>query len=89
MIKSEVILVNKLGLHARASAALVKLASTFDATITIEYGDKTADGKSIMSVMMLAAAVGSKLQISIFGEDEQAAMKAISDLIADQFGEGE
>lgn len=80
-------IVNKLGLHARAAAKLVTLAGQFSATIKLNKGTRTVNGKSMMGVMMLAAAQGSQVQVATTGEDAQAALDAIAQLIADRFGE--
>lgn len=80
---------NKLGLHARASAKLTKLAGSFPCEVWISRGDRRVNGKSIMGVMMLAAGVGSEVTIETIGEREQEAMDALLALIADKFGEGE
>lgn len=80
---------NKLGLHARASAKLTKLAGSFPCEVWISRGDRRVNGKSIMGVMMLAAGLGSEVTIETVGEREDEAMQAILALIADKFGEGE
>lgn len=80
---------NKLGLHARASAKLTKLAGSFPCEVWISRGDRRVNGKSIMGVMMLAAGLGSEVTIETVGEREEEAMAAILALIADKFGEGE
>lgn len=82
-------IVNKLGLHARASAKLTQTAARFDAEIWLSRNGRRVNGKSIMGVMMLAAPKGSVLQLEITGPDEDAAMGALVELIADRFGEGE
>lgn len=89
MIQESVTIINKLGLHARAAAKFVNVASKFSSSIRIAKGDKEVDGKSIMSVMMLAAAQGSELQVSIDGSDEQEALSALKDLINNRFDEAE
>jgi phosphocarrier protein len=89
MISQQVTIVNKLGLHARAAAKLVKTASAFAAQVTLDKAGQSVNGKSIMGVMMLAASKGTELTLSTDGEDEQAAMTALVELIADKFGEGE
>jgi len=89
MQQQQVEIVNKLGLHARAAAKLVSTAAAFGSNISLEFGSQTADAKSIMSVMMLAAAKGSLVTISCEGSDEQQAMQALVELIADYFGEEE
>jgi phosphocarrier protein HPr len=80
---------NKLGLHARASAKLTKLAGSYPCDVWINRGDRRVNGKSIMGVMMLAAGMGSEVTIETVGEREQEAMDAILALINDKFGEGE
>lgn len=82
-------IINKLGLHARAASKLVALSARFPCEIKISKADKSVDGKSIMSVMMLAAAKGTQLQISTNGEDENAALAAIVQLINNKFDEEE
>ena len=90
MICKKVEIVNKLGLHARASAKLAQHASQFASNIQIGLDESSlVDCKSIMSLMMLAASIGTKVIIKIEGEDEQLAFDDISVLIADKFGEGE
>lgn len=89
MLSEEIVIVNKLGLHARAAAKFVSTASKFESEIKISKDDRIVDGKSIMSVMMLAASLGTTIGISASGPDEQAALKAIRDLINDKFDEGE
>jgi len=80
---------NKLGLHARASAKLTKLAGSYPCEVWMSRGDRRVNAKSIMGVMMLAAGVGSEVLIETVGECEQEAMDALLALIADKFGEGE
>ena len=87
MISREITIINKLGLHARAAAKLVSLASTFDSDIRIAKDGKSVNGKSIMGVMMLAASQNSSITITANGEDEQAAMNKLEALVADRFGE--
>lgn len=82
-------LVNKLGLHARASAKLVATAGGFGARIRIRHRDFEADAKSIMKVMQLAAPVGAELHLTAEGEDAGPALDALVALIADRFGEAE
>lgn len=89
MITRTVVISNKLGLHARAAAKLVATASQFESSLRIQKGDKSVDGKSIMSVMLLAASIGTELVIQTDGPDEEAAADAICRLIDDKFGEGE
>ena len=80
---------NKLGLHARASAKLTKLAGSFPCQVWISRGDRRVNGKSIMGVMMLAAGMGSEIIIETEGEREEEAAQAIVALVDDKFGEGE
>jgi phosphocarrier protein HPr len=80
---------NKLGLHARASAKLTKVAAGYPCDVWMSRGDRRVNAKSIMGVMMLAAGVGSEVTIETAGEREQEAMSALLALIADKFGEGE
>ena len=89
MIKQDIIIINKLGLHARASTKLTQTASQFAAEIWIERTGRKVNAKSIMGVMMLAAAKGSTVTIEANGEDEMAAMAALEALINNYFGEGE
>jgi phosphocarrier protein len=89
MIKTTTTISNKLGLHARASAKLTKLAGSFPCDVWMSRGDRRVNAKSIMGVMMLAAGIGSEVAIETSGEREQEAMDAILALIADKFGEGE
>ena len=80
---------NKLGLHARASARFVSTANRFGATIMLGRGDIEVNGKSIMGIMMLAAAKGTELTLRAEGEDAEAALDALEDLVNDRFGEAE
>jgi len=89
MIEKRLTIINKLGLHARAAAKLVTIASQFQANIRISRDSREIDGKSIMSVMMLAASKGTELQLSAEGEDEQAALEALENLINNRFDEPE
>ena len=89
MIKKTATISNKLGLHARASAKLTKLAGSFSCEVWMSKGERRVNAKSIMGVMMLAAGLGSTVEVETNGADEQAAMEAILALIADKFGEGE
>ena len=89
MIKTTTTISNKLGLHARASAKLTKLAGSFPCEVWMSRGDRRVNAKSIMGVMMLAAGIGSEVGIETNGEREQEAMDAILALIGDKFGEGE
>ena len=87
MIEREVQIVNKLGLHARPAAEIVKTAAKFASNITLTRDDLEVNGKSIMGVMMLAAEYGSALVVRCEGPDEQAALDALSELIESKFGE--
>ena len=89
MIKTRTNINNKLGLHARASAKLTKLAGSFASEVWMSKGERRVNAKSIMGVMMLAAGIGSVVEIETDGVDEQVAMEALLALIADKFGEGE
>jgi len=89
MIKTTVTISNKLGLHARASAKLTKIAGSHSCDVWMSRGDRRINAKSIMGVMMLAAGIGSTVEIETNGPDEQQAMDAIVALINDKFGEGE
>ena len=89
MIKITTTISNKLGLHARASAKLTKLAGSFPCEVWIAKGDRRVNAKSIMGVMMLAAGIGSEVVIDTEGDRAQEAMDAILALISDKFGEGE
>jgi phosphocarrier protein len=89
MLQREAEIINKLGLHARASAKLTQLAGQFTSDIWVARNDRRVNAKSIMGVMMLAAAKGTMLKIETDGPDEEAAMAALTGLIADYFGEGE
>lgn len=89
MIKNDTTINNKLGLHARASAKLTKLAGSFPCEVWMTKGERRVNAKSIMGVMMLAAGIGSTVSIETDGESEQEAMDALLALIADKFGEGE
>jgi phosphocarrier protein HPr len=89
MIKTSTTISNKLGLHARASAKLTKLAGSFPCEVWIAKGERRVNAKSIMGVMMLAAGMGSEVIIDTEGDREQEAMDALLAIIADKFGEGE
>ena len=89
MIQTTTTISNKLGLHARASAKLTKLAGSFPCEVWMSKGERRVNAKSIMGVMMLAAGMGSTVQIETKGVQEQEAMDALLTLIADKFGEGE
>jgi phosphocarrier protein len=89
MIKTTTTISNRLGLHARASAKLTKLAGSFSCEVWMAKGERRVNAKSIMGVMMLAAGMGTEVTIDTEGERAQEAMDAILALIADKFGEGE
>ena len=89
MIQQAITLSNKLGLHARASAKLTKLAGSFPCEVWVSRGSRRVNAKSIMGVMMLAAGIGTEITLETSGEREQEAMQALVDLINDKFGEGE
>jgi phosphocarrier protein HPr len=89
MIKTTARISNKLGLHARASAKLSKLAGSFRADVFLSRNGRRVNGKSIMGVMMLAAGVGSEVEIETEGDDEDAALAALRELIDQRFGEAE
>jgi phosphocarrier protein HPr len=88
VIKTNTTIVNQLGLHARASAKLTKMAGSFPCDVWISRGDRRVNAKSIMGVMMLAAGIGTEVTLETDGDQEQAAMDALLALIADKFGEG-
>ena len=89
MIKKSVTISNKLGLHARASAKLTKIAGGFPCEVWLSRGDRRINAKSIMGVMMLAAGLGSTVELETNGEQEEEALDAIVRLMNDKFGEGE
>ena len=89
MIKTTLQISNRLGLHARASAKLTKLAGTFQSQIHLSRNGRRVNAKSIMGVMMLAAGMGTEISIETIGEQEQEAMQALLKLIADKFDEGQ
>lgn len=86
-IRRKVVIVNRKGLHARPAASFVKLASTFESKIRIKGDDKNVDGKSIMGVMMLAAAKGAQIEIQAHGADETLAIESLTDLVSKGFRE--
>jgi len=89
MQQREVEIVNKLGLHARASAKLTQVAGEYQSEVWLSRNGRRVNAKSIMGVMMLAAGKGSNVTVETSGPDEDAAMQAVTALIADKFGEGE
>ena len=89
MLQQDALIINNLGLHARASAKLTQLASRFPCEVWVSRAGRRVNAKSIMGVMMLAAAKGTTVNIETDGPDEEAAMRALTGLIADCFEEGE
>lgn len=89
MLQQTVTIRNKLGLHARAAAKLVNTASRFESSVVLKNAEKSADAKSIMGVMMLAAAQGAELELTAEGEDESEALESVVELIDNLFGEEE
>jgi phosphocarrier protein HPr len=89
MLEKEIVVSNKLGLHARASAKLVQLVQGFKSTVWLVSKGREVNAQSIMGVMMLAAGIGSTVLIETEGSDEKEAMDALLKLIADKFGEGQ
>jgi len=87
--ETEIEITNKLGLHARAAAKLVKVAGGFESSIEIEKQDQRVNAKSIMSVMMLAASRGNRVTFYVEGSDQEEAMTAVVDLVRNKFGEEE
>ena len=89
VMKTNIVISNKLGLHARASAKLTKMAGSFPCEVWLSRGDRRVNAKSIMGVMMLAAGMGTEITLETIGEQEQEAIQALVQLMADKFGEGE
>jgi phosphocarrier protein len=89
MIQQQVTIINKLGLHARAAAKFVSCATAFSSAVRVGQEGNLVDGKSIMSIMMLAAAKGSVLELQVEGDDEQGALDALVQLIENRFDEAE
>jgi phosphocarrier protein len=89
MQEKSITIINKLGLHARAAGKLVETTSRFSCDITIEKEGRNVDGKSIMAMMMLAAAKGTEIHIKTNGDDEEEAINAVIELINNRFGEDE
>lgn len=85
----ELAIINKLGLHARAASKFVTVASQYDADIRVSKDGREVSGKSIMGVMMLAAARGSRIEVTAEGDDAEAALDALDELVRDRFGEGQ
>jgi phosphocarrier protein len=88
-IRKELHVINKLGLHARAAAQLVRLTNGFDCEVNLVLNGQAIDGKSIMGIMMLAAAHGSRVELQARGNDAESAVTAIAELFANRFGESE
>ncbi|MEY3524282.1 MAG: hypothetical protein RIR92_347 [Pseudomonadota bacterium] len=88
-MKQSITVINKLGLHARASAKLTKLAGSFPCQVWLSRGERRVNAKSIMGVMMLAAGVGTDIEIETIGDQENEALQSLLALINDKFGEGE
>ena len=89
MAKKTLTIMNKLGLHARAAARFVQVASGFESDISVVHSSKEVSGKSIMGMMMLAAGKGTSIQVIATGKDEEAALNKLEELVADRFGESE
>jgi len=89
MITEQIHIINRLGLHARAAASFVKLASSFNSNIYLVYGSQSVNGKSIMGIMMLAASQGTEMLMEVDGADENEAAEALLNLINNRFGEDE
>ena len=89
MIVHRIKIQNKLGMHARAASSFVKVVHGFAASISVHNGDQSADGKSIMSMMMLQATIGTEIRLELDGEDEVEAQVALIELIDNRFGEAE
>lgn len=89
MVQQEITIINKLGLHARAAAKFVALASDFKSEIFLIKDTKTVNGKSIMGIMMLAASKGTKLLITVSGDDENDAVEKLTALVSNRFDENE
>ena len=89
MIRTSLVISNKLGLHARASAKLTKLAGSFQCEVFMTRNSRRVNAKSIMGIMMLAAGLGAEVELETDGPDEQQAAQAIAALVDDKFGEGQ
>lgn len=89
MLHKKIKLINKLGLHARASMKLIDTANKFGSNIIIKFDNKEVNAKSILNIMVLGAKCGSELTLEVTGSDEERAMQAICDLINNRFGEAE
>jgi phosphocarrier protein len=88
-LKREVVIINKLGLHARAAAKFVHKANEFSSHVFLDFNSQRVNGKSIMGLLMLAAPIGSRIEIETEGSDAEEAMTALAGMIADRFGEKE
>ena len=86
-LSRELLIVNKRGLHARASAKFVQMVETFDAEVTVSKDGSTVGGTSIMGLMMLAASTGSSIEVAATGRDAEAALQALEQLVSNKFGE--
>ena len=89
MLKENILIINRLGLHARAASSFIQLANRFQSDIKVSYKGQTINGKSILGLMMLAAAKGALITLEIHGNDEKKAMKALKDRINNYFNEGD
>ncbi|TVQ33966.1 MAG: HPr family phosphocarrier protein [Wenzhouxiangella sp.] len=89
MMRRDIVLTNRLGLHARAASKLVQTASAHNSSVWLERGERRVNAKSIMGVLLLAAPLGTELVLETDGDDEEAAMNALVALVEDRFGEGE
>ncbi len=89
MPSAKLLIINRLGLHARAAAKFMQTAAAYTSEINVEKQAKSVNGKSIMGLMMLAASQGSELTVTTKGEDEEAALKALTELVNNRFGETE
>ena len=89
MVEQEIEIINKLGLHARAATKFANTANRFSSSVTVQHSGKSIDGKSIMSLMLLAAAKGSKIHLCVEGEDSDQALAALVELINNRFDEEE
>ena len=87
MIRRRLTVTNRLGMHARAAARFVHAASGFRSRVSVSCGEKTMDGKSILGLLLLAAAQGAEMEIAVDGKDEEAAIDALSTLVEGGFGE--
>lgn len=88
-LEKQILIVNKLGLHARAATELVKVANQFDAKVTLQQGEKSASANSVLGLMMLESSQGKQVTVISEGKDAQAALDAVETLIVDKFNEDE